>query len=267
MLTENEFYIKFNVQNLLEMDRPQNDYRFVAGCFQIDIGEAERICKQFEAAVKKLAEEYVGEKGMPPFMENKEECPIAFIGDSITSEREGFFRVIEYMLRENPAYKLMDVSVSGAKIADINDRLYERVISKKPKLAHVMIGTNDARKQNVDWAKCNTSAEEFEKDMAYLLRSLKEAGIITVVSTLPAPQNDRLGIAFDGRNWIYDQSDIRDFNRIIAGVSQDYACLLNDWVDGVDEDILSYDGVHLNARGTKLLLDSVVGKLNQALSV
>ncbi|WP_071131447.1 SGNH/GDSL hydrolase family protein [Enterococcus timonensis] len=132
---------------------------------------------------------------------------IVFFGDSITdADRQkenlddlghGFplFIASQFGAR----YPEMNLSfynrgVSGDKVADLNERLQEDVISLMPDVVSIMVGINDTW-HNVESPDFGTkkAADYFEAEYRKMLMTLKNAGITRLVLmepfVLPIPKN------------------------------------------------------------------------------
>lgn len=132
---------------------------------------------------------------------------IVFFGDSITDANRnkedqedlghGFPLFIASQL--GAKYPEMNLSfynrgVSGDKVADLNARLEEDVLSLMPDVVSVMVGINDTwhNVESPDFGS-KKAADAFEKEYRKLLLSLKEAGVTRLLLmepfVLPIPKN------------------------------------------------------------------------------
>lgn len=258
-LDDNERFIKFNTQRLMELERSDYDYEFLAGILNIKAEKTKQIIDGFESSLKTACED-ISTKYVSDDFFNRSCTKLAFIGDSITSEREGFFNIIRRFFQARGDIVFYDAALSAAKIADANDHLYLRVISKKPDIAHILIGTNDVRKHNVSYAKNNVSIHEYKNSLDYMMHILSDHQIRIIVSLLPLANNQGIDIEFGGRNWIYDCGDIEKYNDVIREVAYRYKALINEWQKDISDpkEYLAPDGIHLNLKGSIQLAKGIL---------
>ncbi|MEG0630288.1 MAG: SGNH/GDSL hydrolase family protein [Christensenellaceae bacterium] len=263
IMSHHEYLIKYNVQRLMEQNRSDSDYGYIAKVLDIDINETKDIINNFSLNVQKIATEIKNSVQIPINMEQK--FNIAFIGDSLTSERESYFNVIKELLSDFSKITFVDASLSGAKISDVYDSIFLKVIDKEVDIAHVLIGTNDIRRQRGLYSKNNIGIIEYKKHLENILMMLNEAGIKTIVSTIPPVDNDAIEIVFGGRNWEYRDEDVIKYNIAIRSITKKCESILNDcWTSAKSkEEIIFYDGIHINDMGTKILVKSLLKYLIQ----
>ena len=56
MLTQQEFLIKYNVQRLLELDKRDDDFAFIAHALDIDLNVVKSIIRSFDDNVKNISD-------------------------------------------------------------------------------------------------------------------------------------------------------------------------------------------------------------------
>lgn len=195
---------------------------------------------------------------------------VVFFGDSITEfavEPGGYISRIGETLEAKglgKQYKLMGAGISGNKVYDLYLRLEEDVLAKKPDVVYMYVGVNDV------WHKqmfgTGTDPDKFRKFYLAMIRKFQSKGIKVVVCT-PAC----IGEKHSGEN--AQDADLDLFSGIIREVAKEKQLLLCDFREAFmtyskehnpedqDKNILTSDGVHLNAKGNRLVADMMLEKL------
>lgn len=255
--------IKFNMQKLI-FDVPKNDSERLSEIMDASDAECHEMIAQFDDQVKQIAEK-IRHKMIIPIA--KKESTIAFIGDSITSDRESFFNIIQELYKDQENMKFIDAAVSGYKSDDVVMRLFTHVLNQKPNIAHILIGTNDLRRNDHELGKSCISLEEIESNINYLIRSLCKENVHVVISTISPVINEKLKIRFPDDNWVYNMDEINKCNHIIVSAAKRNDVKINDmrpvYANYRPEELLLADGLHLNGFGQTLLAQNVLIALSE----
>ena len=263
-LTTEQHFVRYKLYKRSEWVRDDDDLDYLSGIMRIpqaDIAEIIDNCAKKCSSYCELLKQQMKQQDTLGGWSAK----IAFIGDSLTSEREGYFNVIKEYLADNPDIELMDLGISGAKIADAADGIYESVLDKKPTIAHILIGTNDARSHKNAYMKCNVSVNEYEKILEYMVRLLSDHQIKTIISILPMADNDGMRRYYSSRNYWYENEEILRYNQAIRSVAAKYGAVVNEWYDETEDpkEYLCCDGIHLSGAGAVRVAKGVLGCLTQ----
>ena len=256
---EQAFKLRFNLQSWLKEDIGEYDYRRIGMALDIEESAAKSCLDSFGEIVREQAAlldadgRYI--KAAPP----GKEASVVFIGDSITSDRLSFAKVIRSVFSGNEQLRFIDAGVSGWRTTDFVDELYLKVLQEKVQIAHVMLGTNGVRRSKQPYGKNNVSPSEFRQNLAYILTALKESGAAVILSTLP-PYDLSASTYRDG-NWTIDRRDYDAFNDVILGLKGE-GVAVNDMREAYDvceaRELLEEDGVHLNINGHMILAQRVL---------
>ena len=188
---------------------------------------------------------------------------VACVGDSITygflvagQPFNSYPAQLEKLL--GPAYAVGNFGYSdrtAQKEADrpyIKESLFEKSIAYAPDIVVLMLGTNDTKPANWD-------AAAYERDLADLVRCYKALPSSPAVYLLTPPPLFPVGEKVWGL-----QADVleEDVLPAVARVAEaeDVPCID---VHGIFEDCKEYfpDGCHLNAKGAKLLAQTVASRI------
>ena len=260
MTLSSELYnnVKFNMQKLI-LDIPEGDSKRLGEVFGASEEETAEIIIGCGDTAVELAKGFLAKHAKPEVRCRK---TVAFIGDSITSDRESYLRAIQYLFRDDEEINIIDAAVSGDKSDDAKMKFHLRVLNYKPDVTHILIGTNDLRINEGAGASSCISLGEYEKNLDYMISTLKSAGSEVVLSTISPIVNSRLKARFPDDHWYYRTEDIAAANDIIAALAGRYGCGFNDmrqvYRKYPDEELMLADGLHLNKKGQALLLEGVL---------
>lgn len=191
---------------------------------------------------------------------------VIFFGDSITElgvKPGGYVKRVDSMCKaegKGDQFEFIGAGIGGNKVYDLYLRLEDDVLSKNPDVVVIYIGVNDV------WHKTllgtGTDPDKFEKFYSAILKKLKEKNIKAILCT-PAVVGEKTDMSnqLDG--------DLNRYSNIIRGIAGknnlplvdlrqkfiDYYKANNP--DNKEKDILTYDRVHLNAKGNQLVADAM----------
>jgi lysophospholipase L1-like esterase len=162
--------------------------------------------------------------------------------------------------KKSEEYQFTGSGISGNKVYDLYLRLEEDVIRKNPDVVVIYVGVNDV------WHKTllgtGTDADKFEKFYIAILNRLKEKNIRAILVT-PAVVGEKTDFSnpLDG--------DLNRYSNIIRSIARKNGLPLVDLREqflaynkannpnNEEKNILTYDRVHLNAKGNQLVADAM----------
>jgi isoamyl acetate esterase len=197
---------------------------------------------------------------------SQKKSKVIFFGDSITElgvKPGGYVTKVDSMCKlegKGGNYDFVGAGIGGNKVYDLYLRLEDDVLSKNPDVVVIYVGVNDV------WHKTllgtGTDADKFEKFYLAILKKLKEKNIKAILCT-PAVVGEKTDFSnqLDG--------DLNRYSNIIRDIAKknnlplvdlrqkflDYDKTNNP--DNKEKDILTYDKVHLNAKGNQLVADAM----------
>ncbi|MBT3318648.1 MAG: SGNH/GDSL hydrolase family protein [Clostridia bacterium] len=267
-MDENAFKVKFNFQTWLKEDIDENDYNRIGSVLNMDAGIVKSLIIGFDKSVAEQASKLDEDRVYLSQVDELLDTKVIFIGDSITSDRESFAKIIAKVFAEHSGLEFIDAGVSGWRTTEFLDDFHFKVLAHEAQIAHVMLGTNGFRRSRLSYGKCNVSPMEFEQNIGYILDALSENGTTTIISTLPP--YDLNSETYDIGNWTIDTDDYEQYNRIIADSAAKHGSVLNDmrsvYAKHKAKDLLLDDGVHLNKVGQYILTEQVIKKLVKLLN-
>jgi lysophospholipase L1-like esterase len=189
---------------------------------------------------------------------------ILFFGDSLTAQGigpKGYVTLVRAALKKKHPDLDLDVTsvaTGGHRVPDLLKRVDKDVLSKKPTIAFIQIGVNDAN--------AGHTPEKFKAGLEELIARLQKGGAKVILCSLTS-----LGEKHDGTNRIDKKLDaLADVARTVA---KEQKVPLNDlrkafvayWKehnkDNKDRGILTYDGNHFNDVGQKFVAEQMLSKL------
>lgn len=189
---------------------------------------------------------------------------VIFFGDSITElgvKPGGYVTRVDSMCKQEgkgDQYEFSGSGISGNKVYDLYLRLEDDVLSKNPDVVVIYVGVNDV------WHKTllgtGTDPDKFEKFYIAILKKLKDKGIKAILCT-PAVVGEKTDMSnpLDG--------DLNRYSNIIRDIAKKNNLQLIDLRKSFQEylkannpnndekNILTYDKVHMNAKGNQFLAD------------
>jgi lysophospholipase L1-like esterase len=194
---------------------------------------------------------------------------IVFLGDSITEAGAapgGYVALVKSALAEKHkdlAIEVIGAGISGNRVPDLEKRLERDVLSKKPTLVVIYIGINDVWHSQQGKG---TPRDEFDAGLRRIVKQIQAAGARVVLCTPSV-----IGERHDGANKL--DAMLEDYSAASRGVAKELKAQLLDLRAGflehlkahnaknAEKDVLTTDGVHLNAAGNRFVADRVLAAL------
>lgn len=229
---------------------------------------------------------------------NEDEFKIVFLGDSITQagvydkevgveyngelvypDYTGFITFLSQSVSENT--KLVGKGISGDKVSDLLTRYRKDVIDLKPDLVFIYIGINDV------WHKYDfgtgSDIDLYEDGLRQIISEIQKIGsrVVLCTPTVIGENHGDFTLANqyvehyrDAKTMENMNNDLDAFSDVVRKLSSEYNTGLIDlrkvFVSYISENnptnkpsgILTYDGVHLNDLGNKLIADQMINFIN-----
>ncbi|MFN0055756.1 MAG: Dabb family protein [Planctomycetales bacterium] len=194
---------------------------------------------------------------------------IVFLGDSITQAGAGpggYVTLVKEALatqRKDLGIEVIGAGISGNRVPDLEKRLEKDVLARKPTLVVIYIGINDV------WHSQNgkgTSKADFEGGLRRIIKQIQEGGARVVLCTTSV-----IGERLDSANPLDPMlDDYCEISRKVAGDTKSQLLDLRRQFllhlkqhnpQNAEKDILTTDGVHLNAAGNRFVAQRVLQAL------
>ena len=209
---------------------------------------------------------------------------VVFLGDSITQageskEGEGTYKGFITSLKENVGQEmeLINKGISGDKVSDLLLRYKYDVLELEPDIVFIYIGINDVW-HKYDWGT-GTDIDVYEDGLRKIISDIKIKGAKIILCTPTVIGENNGEFKLNNSFMDIDSMDIMDkdldaFSDVIRNLSSEFNTELldlrkkfNDYIsenntENVYKGILTYDGVHLNNQGNKLIADEMIKFLN-----
>jgi lysophospholipase L1-like esterase len=196
---------------------------------------------------------------------------IVFLGDSITQAGAGpggyVTLVKEAIAKQQPdlGVEVIGAGISGNKVPDLEKRLQRDVLDKKPTIVVIYIGINDVWHSQ---SNRGTPKDAYAKGLHSLIDQIQKAGARVILATPSV-----IGEKTDGSNQLDTMLD--EYSQISRQVAKDAGVQLLDLHQqfqdylkqnnskNAEKNVLTSDGVHLNAAGNQF----VAARMMEALGV
>lgn len=250
------FCYRFNLHKLVGMNIDDTDLPSIARIFGVGLKELETCERENQHLIDAAVE---GIRSRKELTVPDTPCTYLALGDSITSDRLSYAKIIKKIWNGRPGRGIIDAGISGDTTTDVVNRFYGDVMNVDFSVISIFIGTNDSRGLGDGSGITNVSVDEYGMKLDYLVRTLqaKEKPIINI--TLPPVNNRRLKEFFGAEsNWEYSRDHLEAVNAVIRGVSEKYGTTLVDFAAALGDrgdDYLDTDGLHLNIKGQILLAE------------
>lgn len=166
---------------------------------------------------------------------------VVFIGDSITENWVGLAPTLFVS-------GAVGRGISGQTSPQILLRFYQDVVRLRPRVVHIMVGTNDLAGNTGP-----TSADMYTNHVAAMVDIARSNGIAVVLgSVLPASRFPWKPALTPARQVVALNNWLRDFARSRGAIYADYYKALANPEGGINPD-LAPDGIHPNAKGYALM--------------
>ena len=205
---------------------------------------------------------------------------VVFLGDSITEageskEGDGTYKGFITSLKEDVGQdmELINKGIGGNKVSDLLLRYKQDVLALKPDIVFIYIGINDVW-HKYDWGT-GTDIDVFENGLRKIIVDIKTKGTKIILCT-PTVIGENSG-EFRLNNNFKDidtmdimNKDLDAFSDVIRNLSSEFTVELLDFrkkfkdyisennTKNLSKGILTYDGVHLNNQGNKLIADEMI---------
>jgi lysophospholipase L1-like esterase len=198
--------------------------------------------------------------------QQQKKLKVIFFGDSITQmgvEKGGYVTMIDSISKaegQSGRFEWIGAGIGGNKVYDLYLRLQKDVLDKQPDVVVIYIGVNDV------WHKTShgtgTDADKFEKFYRALIEQLKKADVQVLLCT-PAVIGEKTDFSNP------QDGDLNEYSTIIRRMAAEQQLHLIDLrktfldynlvhnKENKDKGILTYDRVHLNAKGNVLVAQQI----------
>ncbi|MEM9941110.1 MAG: GDSL-type esterase/lipase family protein [Planctomycetota bacterium] len=195
------------------------------------------------------------------------DAKIVFLGDSITqsgAQPGGYVTIFDQIVQEK--FRELDIEVIGAgisgnKVPQLLSRLDKDVLEKNPTTVVIYIGINDVWHSEKGQG---TPIENFESGLIELCEKIQASGskvVLCTPSVIGESQSNSLDQALDRYSEVM-RSLAAKFNIKLIDLRQQFVDFLksNNPLDR-DKNILTSDGVHLNAAGNDFVAEKMLTAL------
>lgn len=252
---------KFNMHKWLGLLVRDDDLGSIARIYGVRPGKLRIIEQRLQANVAELATRLAQDRGNPAMHgasgAGGSGAPVVVLalGDSITSDREGYVHILNCYWKGTPR-KMIDCAISDDSTSNLIDRLYISVLNQEFDWVVIFIGTNDCRQVDDPAHMARISLSEYQSNMEYFVDLFVKRDKQVILVTIPPVDMRRFNESFPNSGWIYDKERIDATNRGLRELASRKGFKVADLAKAIDaqsDDVLMPDGLHLNSTGQLIL--------------
>lgn len=255
-----KFQIDFNVQDVavalgmdISMDAgaailgvSEDDFKSYTDDVNIEVNRVAELLRSSDNAIKALTER------LSRFSR------ILFIGDSITTYRYSYARLIKHLATKS---EVINHGYSGYTSNHGLELTHTRFINIQPDLVFIKYGVNDAKRFAGSAGETLVSPSEYQKNLQGIVQAFRKYTNATIVLITPTPVvSDIVDTLEDFQimklSWVND--DIRQLSDIVRELSTSQETLFIDLftplTDKPDKSFYLPDGLHPNFSGHQEIL-------------
>jgi lysophospholipase L1-like esterase len=258
------FVHKFNLYKLSGLLIEEDDLASIARVYGVSLEDLKGIEERFRRNAAELSAALEAESKPAAVPAADPPVSILAIGDSITSDRESYVKILNHYWRNDPSRQMLDAAVSGDTTADLIKRLYSTVLNREFHWAVLFIGTNDSCQLDEESRISVLSPDEYKRNIRFITETLIAKGKRLIQITIPPVDNERLRSFFPDSNSVYTKEQIGEVNTFIRGWAGKNGYPVADLARAIErqgEDVLEPDGLHLNGRGQSMICELLLDLL------
>ena len=272
-MAESNFDPKFNFKflqhkSLIPVGIDDTDYKRLAAVYGVTYEDILSYVKEFDESNAKYVKKLKDTVDVS-FFDGKK-LRIAFLGDSITADRQSYMNIIKKLFEGNEDIVIGDFAISGLKSVDLFTAFHPDIKAFNADVAHIMIGTNDFRRYNDERKVFHALPEEYEKNIDYIIGEFVKAETKVVISTIPPFSAKKLDGKLVDFKILYQEEDRQLYNGIIDKVAAKYGVTVNHmdqyYAEYTPEEFTEPEGLHLGPLGHELMSREVLKSIIKVLS-
>lgn len=221
-----EYLVQFsNIEKKFPLFQGIEDPETVADFIGLDFERFQSIRNHFDQNVRQAAEEVLKDIKISnhlaelPFLATD---TIAVIGDSITDDRQSWFKIFQEVLNmavPRANFRFIDASMDNSHSTDALRRFERDVLSKKPDWVLVALGSQDAQRLHIASGRTLVSLAEFWENINVIESAILQNCKNEPVWITPPPVIPQLMQQMPLLDGVIDERDLKEFREIIAGKS------------------------------------------------
>lgn len=185
---------------------------------------------------------------------------VLFMGDSITSDRLSYEKIIERALPES---RVVDGAVSSSRTQDLINILDNHLFVFKPDIVSVMIGTNDAICTDKVCGNNSVSLSEYERNIGIIVNKIKMSGAKIVLNSVADADYDKFNRIKPYRSISAEVNE--QYNAVLKNAAEKEKLIFNDYRNKMREfepELLHEpDALHLSPFAHRLVAGTVLEAL------
>jgi lysophospholipase L1-like esterase len=196
---------------------------------------------------------------------------LLMVGDSITTYRYGYARLLEALLalrRPADSIQVMNVAQSGYTSAHGLESTFTQFLALQPDWVFIKFGVNDCKQFGGPSARTLISLEEYRQNITAMAEAFRRYTSAQVVLLTPTPVIESVTNTlpdFHAMRMIWNNSNIAAFAENVRRIALAVGLPVVDLIDtfGMDPDPVLFlaDGLHPGPAGHEIILEELLGVL------
>ncbi|MDG5767364.1 SGNH/GDSL hydrolase family protein [Balneolales bacterium ANBcel1] len=219
-----EYLVQFsNIEKRFPLFQGVQDPEAVSDFIGLEFGQFKRIRENFDKMIREAAGEILKDEEMLdliPKLPFKSGETIAVIGDSITDDRQGWFRILSEVLdlsTPKASFRYIDASLADAISADALRRMERDVLGHEPDWVIIALGSQDAQRLHLTTGRTLVSIAEFWENLNAIESAVLQNCPNPPVWITPPPVISEMMQTMPLHDGILKEEDLREFREVIAG--------------------------------------------------
>jgi acyl-CoA thioesterase-1 len=271
---EAEFLIDFNVQHVPAI--VGMDISPAASAAMIGVTEADFVAHvdSVDADVRRVAEEMLVDVNLAQVVDElvlPHQGTVMTIGDSITTYRRGYARVLAAMVeirRPHDGIRFLNVAQSGYTSTHCLEETFTRFLAEAPDLVFIKVGVGDSKRFGGQAADQLVSLDEYGSNVLAMVEAFLQYSSARPVLISPLPVNEAIANAYPGfepMRMAWRNTDIEAKADALREIARRHDLTFVDLTDSLgrppDPALLLDDGLHPNPNGHRRILEAVLRTL------
>lgn len=221
-----EYLVQFsNIEKRFPLFQGIKDPETVADFIGLDFDQFTKIRESFDTQTRQAAEEILKDEEL---LEKIDKLPfkandtIAVLGDSITDDRQSWFRIFGYLLDmavPKADFHFVDSSIENSLSADALRRIERDILAYDPDWVFVALGSQDAFRLHITTGRTLVSLAEFWENMNAIESAVLQNCTNPPIWITPPPVISELMEQMPLHEGFVDEQDLREFREVISGKS------------------------------------------------
>lgn len=251
------FLLRFNCQKS-GLDMP-NDAKLFGNLFEESEENIIECIEWYNKTNQEALFEISNSVNIEQFKNKYKDKRILFVGDSITSDRMSYGKIIGSALPDN----VIDKAISGSRSVDVASTVYRNCVEEKPDYVSLLVGNNDSVFLDENKENTSVSIEEYARNLNIIIDKVEKFGAVLIINSV-APIHSEV---FNKNNLYWSASEESNslFNETACTIAKKRNVIFNDFrtvfTHEEPKNLFEPDGIHLSPYAHKKIAAKLIDTL------